>query len=287
MACRPPAKGGDRQIVLAVAIEVGGLDVGDARPVVQPRHGAELALAHSLQPDHSALLVVGRKERAHVANEDVLDAVAVDVCKSCVRRVRNTGERLPTAGPAVTVPLECPARGEDDALTHVGPEQVQPPVAVDVFNRQARHRWRRRHVCHRQRAPLEAYRGVAGRGPGFWRRQSLGSLRLVEGKNRRHVRRELDRWIDLVGWPDGRQTALADEVHAHELVTPAIAREDVRRRKRVTAAAGDASELVVGHGRHILTRRWPVLPDVSEPQKPEVSSVRTTRHGDAACRNSR
>ena len=37
-----PAEGRHGEVVLAVAVEVGGLDVGDARPAVQPER-AELA----------------------------------------------------------------------------------------------------------------------------------------------------------------------------------------------------------------------------------------------------
>ena len=41
-----PAEGGDGEVVLAVAVEVGRLDVGHTRPAVEP-DGAELAACRS------------------------------------------------------------------------------------------------------------------------------------------------------------------------------------------------------------------------------------------------
>ena len=90
-----PAERGDREIVLAVAVEVGGLDVGDARPAVEPE-GAELAVARPRSQIDRALVVIGRKELAEIADEQILHAVLVDVGERDVRRVRNAGDR-PTA----------------------------------------------------------------------------------------------------------------------------------------------------------------------------------------------
>ena len=66
--------------------------LGDARPAVQPERGAELPLAEPAQPDHGALLVIGGKELAHVGDEQILDAVRVDVGEGDVRRVRDAGD---------------------------------------------------------------------------------------------------------------------------------------------------------------------------------------------------
>ena len=109
VAGRAPAERRDGQIVLAVAVEVGRLDVGHARPLVEPERGAEFALAEPAQPDHRPLLVIGGKEGAHVADEQVLDAVAIHVDERGVRRIRNAGDdrQRPPAGegrPVKTTP---------------------------------------------------------------------------------------------------------------------------------------------------------------------------------------
>ena len=83
-----PAERRDGEIVPAVAVEVRGFDVGDARPAVQPE-GAELAVAEPAQPDDRALVVIRREELAEIADEQVLYAVLVDVGEGDVRRMRN------------------------------------------------------------------------------------------------------------------------------------------------------------------------------------------------------
>ena len=57
LACGAMPERGDHEIGLAVAVEVGGFHVGDARPAVQPE-GRELAAAGAAQPDDGAVVVI-------------------------------------------------------------------------------------------------------------------------------------------------------------------------------------------------------------------------------------
>ena len=92
-----PSERGDCEIGPAVAVEVGGLDIGDARPAVEPE-GAELALAEAAQPDDGAVAVIGRKELAEIGDEQILDAVestSVSMrCEGC-GRLATTESALP------------------------------------------------------------------------------------------------------------------------------------------------------------------------------------------------
>jgi hypothetical protein len=73
-----PSEGRDREVVLAVSVEIRGFDVRHPGPAVEPRR-AELAAAEPAQPDHGPFVVIGGEELAQIADEEVLDAVAVDV----------------------------------------------------------------------------------------------------------------------------------------------------------------------------------------------------------------
>ena len=94
------------------------------------------------------------------------------------------------------------------------------------------------------------------------------------------------RWIDFLWRPEGWQTALADEVHAHELVAPALSRQDVRRRKRVTAATRDPRSLSSATaGTFGSLAAVPVWHQ--RTQEPRSQQRQHNRDGDAAYRNSR
>ena len=121
------------EIVAAVAVEVSGFDIGDARPSVEPE-GAELAVGESAQPDDRALVVIGREELAEIADEQILDAVLVDIGEGDVSRVRNAGDvrqRRTVSGRAAR---------EHEAEAHVGREQTELLVTAEMHQLHVRHR---------------------------------------------------------------------------------------------------------------------------------------------------
>ena len=101
-----PAERGDREIGLAVAVEVRRIDVGDTRPAVEPER-AVFALRQAAHPDHGALVVIGREELAHFRDEEILHAVLVDVGERDVSRMGNAGDRRESVPPgALGLPLK-------------------------------------------------------------------------------------------------------------------------------------------------------------------------------------
>ena len=198
LPCLAPAERRDREIGLAVAVEVGGLDVGDARPAVEPER-AELAVAEAAQPDDGALVVIGGKELAEIGDEQILRRRrrrrrsarrARDA--ECWRRSR--ARRLDPAG--------CAA--EDDALPHVGAEQRRACLSpskstswtfdtagVSGMSGSVR-------LCLR-----EAHRRFARIRPRLGRRQMVGRMAGVERQHLRHVRRQLHRRYAMSGGPIG------------------------------------------------------------------------------------
>ena len=236
--CGAPPECRDGQIVPAITVEICSLDVGHARPVVQPQGRAEFAFAQAAQPDHGPFLVIGRIERAHVADEHVLDAVAihVDVCR--VRRVRDAGDDR----------QRRPCRGsprEDNTLTHVGAQHVEATVTVEVHQGHVRDRRLSRHVRHRQAVSHEPDRRLGRIRPGVRRRQPLGRAGHIVGQDLGEVWRQLHGLVDRLRSAYRRQPVLADERHPDELVAPAVAGKDLRGRERMAPAARRARHLFV------------------------------------------
>ena len=86
--------------------------------------------------------MIGRQELAEIADEEVLDAVAVEVGHCDVRRVVQLREDI-EGGVRRVRPAE-----QHHPVAHVGREQLQPAVAVevdepDVCHRRIRRRRRR------------------------------------------------------------------------------------------------------------------------------------------------
>ena len=259
-----PSEGGDGEIVLAVAVEIGGLDVGDTRPAVEPE-GAELALAEPAEPDHGALAVIRRKELAEIGDEQILDAVAIDVGQRDVRGVRDARDDRQRAAC-----LRRPA-GEDQPLPHVGAEHVEPLVAVEIDEPDVRDGRRAGHVRH---ASGRAAR--TGRATRWWpaRVPAPGDAR-ARGWCRTGAPAPCPAAAESCGRPcrrtDRRQPVFADEHHPDELVAPGVSREDVRRRKRVAPAARDARLLLVALDRRrrlgLLVKRRQAASSVERDQR--------------------
>ena len=165
--------------------------------------------------------------------------------------------------------------GEDDALPHVGAEQIEALVAVEVHQAHVRHRRRGRHVRHGHGLARELKRRLAGRRPAFRQRQALGRAAREVRQHRGQVWRQVDA-AERAGRPDRRQPVLANEIHADEFVAPGAARQDVGRRQRVAHAAGRARMRFVGLrrvGRLGLARRVDRrrhAPENGDDQEPEA-----------------
>ncbi len=157
-------------------------------------------------------------------------------------------------------------RGEDHTLPHLGAEDVEPRVPVDIGDLDVRDR-RRAHHVHRQGSPREAQRRFTGGWPRFRRGQPLRSPARVERQDLLHVRWQLH---VLVGDPrraDRRKSSVPDEHHPHELVAPGAARQDVGRRKLVTRGADSAGLRFDITGLCGCTPNWFTGGGVDPPQR--------------------
>src|SRR5262249_40205272 len=75
---RVPSECCDGEIVLSVAVEVGGLNVSDSWPVVQPERTV-FSAGLPAQPDCGAFTVIGWKELAEFRDEQIALAISIQV----------------------------------------------------------------------------------------------------------------------------------------------------------------------------------------------------------------
>ena len=146
-----PPEGGDREIDLAVAVEIRGIDAGNPGPAIEPER-AELPLRQTAHPDDRPFGVIGGKELPHLGHQQILDAVLVDVRHRDVGRVRDAGD-LRQGG-------RGRARGaaEDQPLTHVRAQQIELPVSVEIDQPHVRDRGSAGHSGNREHATCEGDR---------------------------------------------------------------------------------------------------------------------------------
>ena len=230
-----PPERSDREIRLAVPVEVRRIDAGDTRPAVEPERGV-FALCQATHPDRGPLGVIGREELAHFRDEEILHAVLVDVGERDVSRMGNARDLR-----------ESPARRpwiatEDESLAHVGAEDVELTVAIQVDEADVRHRRSAGHSGDGHRPARERQRRSGGLRPGVRRGETLRRVTHVEGQHLLHVLRQRHIAIDDAGRAEGRRASFTDEHHADELVAPAVARQDVGRGIRVAGTADRARQ---------------------------------------------
>src|SRR5437868_4189570 len=87
----PPAEDGHDQVELAVAVEVGDLDVGDAADSFQESDGREAAVGSAAQPDDAAHPAVCGRETSQAGDDDVEYAVSIQVDDFRVRGIGHFG----------------------------------------------------------------------------------------------------------------------------------------------------------------------------------------------------
>ena len=94
LAGEAPAEAADDDVEVAVAVEVGGAGIGRARQSGGDRHRDERLIAAAAEPVDGAVCMVGRLERSQVGDEEVVEAVLVEVDRLDVGGVRQARDRL-------------------------------------------------------------------------------------------------------------------------------------------------------------------------------------------------
>ena len=171
----------------AVAVEVSRLDVGDPREACQLEH-AVAAVLHPPEPRDAAVLVVAWQERPEVGDQQVVASVLVQVEQGRVRRVRDVGDDVQQPGLRVRRPSD-----HHVAVAHLGGDDLELAVAVDVGETHVGHRRRLRRPLGREGPSHEndLRRGVDG-GPRFRRGKRFRRVCGVEAQHALHVRRQHD-----------------------------------------------------------------------------------------------
>ena len=110
--------------------------------------------------------MIPRDEPSEIRNQKVLLTIAIHVEHLNMRGIGDAGDRGKT-------PLWIgEVADQDNPVPHLGCEQVEPSVAVDVDELHMRYRRRGRSVGRREISYVEA--GSIGRRPRRWRRQPIG-----------------------------------------------------------------------------------------------------------------
>ncbi len=107
----PPAEDRGHQVEVAVAIEISGAHVGDTTELVGEDERLVGAVLVPPQPHDGAVGVIGGLERAEVTDQQVLQAVLVEVDPLDVRGMRDSSAMIFSAPPLTGVPASTsPAR---------------------------------------------------------------------------------------------------------------------------------------------------------------------------------
>ncbi|OLC53222.1 MAG: hypothetical protein AUH92_06445 [Acidobacteria bacterium 13_1_40CM_4_69_4] len=131
-----PAELGHHEIEVAVAVEIGGLDVGHAPEAFLQDILAEARAAETTKPDDAAPRVVARRGGPQISDQQIAPPVPVEIDDFCVRGVRHLGEDVQGGVVAVGVP------DQHQAVEHVADDQLQPGVVDQVDQTDVRHRVR-------------------------------------------------------------------------------------------------------------------------------------------------
>ena len=135
-----PPERGDREIDLAVAVEIRGIDARNPGPAIEPER-AELPLRQTAHPDDRALGVIGGKNSPISATSR---SWTPSLSTSATVTWAGCGMLAISARAAVA---ERRSAAEDQPLTHVRAQQIEPPVSVEIDQP---------HVRDRRRAGIRA-----------------------------------------------------------------------------------------------------------------------------------
>jgi hypothetical protein len=73
-----PSKRCHREVVLTIAVEIGGLDVAHSWPAVEPCRSI-LPVAQAAQPDHGPLVMISGKELAKIPEQEIVHTIMIDI----------------------------------------------------------------------------------------------------------------------------------------------------------------------------------------------------------------
>ena len=185
-----PSELGDDQVQVPVAIEVGGLDVGDAAEPAGQGSGCERTAGISLEPDDTPDAIVGRHRAPQIGDEEILDSVAV--------QVRDLGMR--GVGDGVAQDLELRRRlvrleQEDFPVHHVARHHVEFTLVREVHEPDVGDARRRQPLRWPIPGATELHRARVGLDRPSQHRERLGCAVPVIGDHAgegRDVGRDLD-----------------------------------------------------------------------------------------------
>ena len=228
----------DGEIELAVVVEVGSLDVGDARPAVEPHRGTELAVGDRPRIQMTApwWWSAGKNSPRSATSRSRMPSLS-----------RSTGVTWSGCGMLATIESSlggAQRRGaEDEPQLHFRRKQVDLPVAVDVRQPHVRDGRHAAHLRHRDRTRFVNLTGDsdgsgqgsgAGRRSGAWLRKNGSAFSMSSGNG---IRRSCSRDATGAGFCS-RMNFMRRNSSRH-----CTAGQNVWRRKEVTGAAGSACEL--------------------------------------------
>ena len=124
----------DRQVEVAVPVEIAGAHVRHPRHLIDQHARREGLTAVVLEHDHGADLRVVREQHAHAGNGDVQIAVAIEIHRLHVRRPGDLGQHLFGERPGRGLPDPRDAVGGA-----VGDDDVGEAVAVQIRRGDVRH----------------------------------------------------------------------------------------------------------------------------------------------------
>ena len=123
------AENGDGEVEVAVAIEIAGLDVGDATDAAEQR-ARNVSVTAREQDRHCAELLIVRKQIAEDRNHDVAGAIAIDVGhRRVTRNLQVLGQY--GLGPRADRRLPVP---QNRARTAVACDHVAQAVGIEVHD---------------------------------------------------------------------------------------------------------------------------------------------------------
>ncbi len=91
LASRVPAEDGDDEVEVAIAVEIGSLDVGHSSQARKEDPSFVGAVFPPLEPENTAQAVVGRDRDPEIGDQDIMDPVAVQVGDFGVGRIGQVG----------------------------------------------------------------------------------------------------------------------------------------------------------------------------------------------------
>ena len=121
------------QVQAAVAVEIGGANVGDPGNVIDDRMRREVLLAVVLQDHDRADLVIAGEKLAHAGDQHVQIAILVDIDGAHVRGGREHGaDPFFRVDPGRKLPDPADAVGQ-----HIGHQNVRQAVFVEIDDLEA------------------------------------------------------------------------------------------------------------------------------------------------------